>query len=112
MALLAMPIVGVFAFLGRFQQGLGAWVCLATVLIVARYRWSLRKNIWFWVAIIIMLLSQIPIIMYVPWNARGLNGRALIPLGIADGAVGLSLVKIAEAVIKHTGKSDDGNLSS
>jgi hypothetical protein len=106
MALLAMPILIVFVVLGRFQQGLGAWACLATVLIVARYRWELRKSIYFWVAIAVMLFLQIPIVLYVPWNAKGWHGWAK-PLAFVNGAVGLGLLKVVEMIaIKKKDKSD------
>jgi len=106
MVLLAMPILVVFVVFGRVQQGLGAWACLATVLIVARYRWGLRKSIYFWIAIALMLLLQIPVVLYAPWNAKGWHGWAK-PLALVNGAVGLGLLKLADIIIaKNNDKPD------
>jgi len=106
MVLLTMPILVVFIVLGRLQQGLGSWACLATVFIVARYRWELRKSIYFWIAIAVMLLLQIPVVLYVPWNAKGWHGWAK-PLAFVNGALGLGLLKLAEIVIaKNNDKPD------
>jgi hypothetical protein len=98
--LFALPILIPFTLLGRFQQGLGACACLATVLIIARYRWDLRKHASFWIVIAVLLLMQLPIVVYVPWTAKGLNGRAMMPLALADGAIGMGLVKLAEMAVK------------
>ena len=97
MVLLALPALVAFAILGRMQQGLGAWACLATVLIVARYKWELRKSIYFWFAVAIMLLLQIPVVFFVPWSAPGWHGWAK-PLAFVNGAVGLGLLKLAELI--------------
>jgi hypothetical protein len=106
-ALLTAPLLIAFAALGRFHQGIGACGCLTVVLIVAKYGWKSRKSIYFWVAIAIMLLLQIPIVLYVPWEA--LFGRAFVAFGLADCAVGLGLLKLAEVVAKNKDKSDAGN---
>ena len=111
MVLLAMPILVAFIVLGKVQQGLGAWACLATVLIVARYRWELHTSIFFWIAIAVMLLLQVPVVLYVPWNGQGWHGWAK-PLGFVNGAVGLGLLKIAETVILKNNDKPDTRLGS
>ena len=103
--LLASPVLGVFAVWGRVEQGFGAWACLATVLIVVRSGWALKRHVRFWIAIAIVFLLQIPIMLYVPWTARGFNGRAVMPLAFVDGALGLGIVKLAEMAIKSDDKS-------
>ena len=102
-ALLATPILIAFAALGKIQQGFGAWECLIVVLIVARYGWKLRTSIYFWIAIAIMSLIQLPIVLYVPWEA--LFGRAFAGVGLADGAVGLGLITLAETLARKDDRS-------
>jgi phosphoglycerol transferase MdoB-like AlkP superfamily enzyme len=106
MGLFAMPICIVFVLLGRYRQGFGAWASLGTFLIVARYRWDLRKHVSFWIAIAVMLLMLTAIVVYVPWEAKWMNDRAFMPLALAYGAIGLGCVRLAEMAIQKKEKSD------
>jgi hypothetical protein len=99
--LCAFPLIIPFAILGRFEQGMGASCCLAMVLIVARFNWELRKHISFWIAIAVLLLMQLPIVVYVPWSTNRLfNGRGLTPFALIDCLIGFGLMKLAKMAMK------------
>jgi hypothetical protein len=68
-----LPILIVFAILGKVWLGFGAWICSGLVMLVVRVRWDLRKQVWFWVTIACCELLQILIILLIPWNNRSLT---------------------------------------
>jgi len=63
--------------------------------------WNLRKHLWYWIAIAFVVLIQIPIIVLIPWEAKGMTGRAVLPVAIADGMLAYGFLKLAEILVKH-----------
>jgi hypothetical protein len=99
--LCSSPLLALFAYLGRTDQGFGAWACFTVVLLAMRNRWDLRKHVWFWIAIAFVVFIQVPIVFLIPWGAKGITGRGVFPVAIVDGALAYGLLKLAEMVIKR-----------
>lgn len=97
--LCSSPILIPFAYFGRIEQGLGASGCFVMVILALRYRWDLRGYVWFWLAIVVILLIQIPVVVLTPWGA--LAGRSIYPIAIADGALSCGCLKLAEMLIRR-----------
>lgn len=97
--LYASPIMLLFAYLGNWQRGLGAWACAGIVLLVVRMRWDLRNRAWFWVTVATMGVLQIPLVWYVPWSNTNLSSASLLPVGLLDFGIVYGCVKLAEKVM-------------
>jgi len=82
--LFTSPIILVFAYLGEFEQGLGVWACAGIVVHLVRVHWDMKKNRWFWMAIMLAILLQIPFVVFVPWSDRYMSMVSLLPFGILD----------------------------
>ena len=93
--LLTVPVLIVFALLGRWQMGIGAWVCAGLVLVVARANWELRSTPWFWLSLTVSVLLQIPLVLLIPWNNKGLTGISLLPVALLDYGVVYGCVRLA-----------------
>lgn len=100
--LYASPVLLTFVFLGKWEMGIGAWICTGLVLLVVRSHWDLRGNYWFWLSIGVALLLQVPIVRLIPWGNRGLTGMSLLPLAVADYGLVYGCVKLAEKLMKRT----------
>jgi hypothetical protein len=100
--LYASPILLTFVFLGKWEMGIGAWICTGLVLLVVRSHWDLRGNYWFWLTIGVALLLQVPIVGLIPWGNRGLTGMTLLPVAIVDYGLVYGCVKLAEKLMKRT----------
>jgi hypothetical protein len=108
-ALLALPVFLVFVYLGKWEMGIGPWICAALVLAVVRIHWDLRRSRWFWASIAVSTVLQAPFILLVPWSDRHLTGITLLPVGLADYGIVYGCVKLAERMIKrNAGASSAG----
>ncbi len=107
--LCSSPILFLFVYLGRTDQGFGAWACFTVVLLSIISRWDLRKHLWFWIAIALVVLIQIPIVVLIPWGGKGITGRGVFPVAIVDGALAYGSLKLAELAIKRNGRASTPN---
>jgi hypothetical protein len=98
----ALPVLLVFVLLGKWEMGIGAWICIGLVLIVVRSHWDLRANPWFWVSIALSVLFQIPLILMIPWNSRSVTGIILLPVAVVDYALVYGCIGLSERMAKKT----------
>jgi len=98
----ALPVLVVFAYLGKWEMGIGAWICIGLVLLVARTHWDLRGSLWFWVSIAFSVVLQVPFILLVPWNNRSLSGISLLPVAVVDYGIVYGCMKLAEKAGKRS----------
>jgi hypothetical protein len=105
-ALLAMlfssPVLLFFIYLGRSDEGIGAWVCAGFIVHSIRVRWGLRRNAWFWIATAIAILLQVPFVVFVPWGDSYMSFVSFLPFGVLDFAIIWACFNLAE---KMMGKS-------
>jgi len=94
--LYALPIFILFSVLGKWEEGIGAWICTTIVFLVVGARWDLRKRFWFWIAIGFGLLLQIPLVLLVPWNNRNLIWMTVLPVGVLDYFLVYYCVRVTE----------------
>lgn len=92
----SLPVLLAFVFFGDWKMGIGAWICIGLVVLVARSHWDLRESPWFWLSIGVSILLQAPIIMIVPWGNRALTGMSLLPVALVDYGLVCGCVKLAE----------------
>ena len=104
--LCSLPILAVFAYFGRPDQGFGASACFTIVILAMISRWDLRKYGWFWVSIAIVVFIQIPIVVFIPWGEKGITGRGVFPIAIVDGALAYGFLKLAEMAIKRGSRTN------
>jgi hypothetical protein len=106
-ALLAMlfmsPVFILFICLDKLNEGIGVWICAGIVVGSIIVWWDLRKSVWFWTAIIIAALLQIPFIMFAPWTNRYMSFVSLLPFGILDYVIVYGCIKLAEKFEKRSG---------
>jgi len=110
--LFASPMMLLFAFLGDWKRGLGAWACTGIVVLVVRVRWDLRGRSWFWTTVAVMGALQGPLVYYVPWSDTNLSYASLLPIGIVDFAIVYWCIKLAERLMKGPQPPDEKEPSS
>lgn len=97
--LIALPVFLLFCFLGKWEIGIGAWICAGLVILVVRQRWDLRRHFWFWMVVALAILLQIPVVLLIPWNNRSLTGISLLPVGLLDYGLVYGCIKLVEWAI-------------
>src|ERR1700733_1820449 len=83
--LILSPVFFVITLLANADMALAACIVLGLIIIAIKIRWHLRKHVWFWAIIIVILALHIPLVLMVRWP----QGSAptlfyTMPLGIAD----------------------------
>ena len=96
--LLASPVFLFFIYLHKVEEGIGAWICAGIVVVSIIVRWDLRSSVWFWVAISIGALLQVPFVLFVPWTNRYMSFVSFLPFGLLDYALVYGCIKLAEKV--------------
>ncbi len=97
--LYALPVFILFSILGKWEEGIGAWVCTTIVLMVVQVRWDLRRYFWFWITIGFALFFQAPFVVLVPWNDRNVTWITVLPVGVWDYFLVYGCIKLAEKLM-------------
>lgn len=97
--LCSLPILIVFAILGKIWIGFGAWICSGLVILVVRTRWDLRMHVWFWITIVFAELIQTPIVLLIPWNDRSLTWITFLPVAVLDYYLVYGCVRLVEKML-------------
>jgi hypothetical protein len=91
-----LPVFFVFVLLDKAETGFTVVLILGLIVLAIKLQWKLRKHVWFWVTIAVVLAIQVPLILIVRWPETRVPTIAYsMPLGIADflvisGALALS----------------------
>lgn len=96
---LVAPVFFLVTFLYNADAGLAACIVLGVMLFAIKIRWHLRKHIWFWAIIALILALHIPLVFMVRWP----QGHAptlfyTMPLGIADFVIISGALRLAESL--------------
>jgi hypothetical protein len=107
--LLALPVFILICILGKWEIGIGAWICAGLVLLIVRQRWDLRRRLWFWIVIATAFLLQVPLVLLIPWDDRNLTGISLLPVAVLDYGLVYGCIKLIENATaeKHEQREKD-----
>ena len=86
----------------RGNAAVGVGGCTIVLIAVARIRWDLKGEWWFWVALCIGAALQLPLILLMPWAAPQLTGIGAMAFVIPGFLIALGCVFLAEKVFART----------
>src|ERR1700733_11360657 len=66
-AAMLAPLFFFFIYLGKAEMGFRVCLLLGMAILAVKLRWKLRKYVWFWATIILIVLLHIPLIFLVHW---------------------------------------------
>lgn len=96
-AAILAPVLILFLYFGKVDLGLTAVIVLGAIVIAIKIRWNLRKHVWFWATIILILALHVPLVFIVRWPQGKVPMIAYtMPFGIADFLVILGALGLAE----------------
>ena len=104
------PVFFLITFLSNADMGLAACIVLGMVMLAIKIRWHLRKHLWFWAIIVLILALHVPLVFVVRWP-QGLAPTLFytLPLGIADFLIILWTVGVAERFFSKSSSSNGEN---
>jgi hypothetical protein len=96
-AAILAPVFFLFVYLGNADMGLAACMVLGAIMFAIKIRWNLRKHLWFWATIVLILALHAPLVSMVRWPHGNVPTLFYtMPIGIADFLIILGAVSVAE----------------
>jgi hypothetical protein len=103
-----LPVVFLVGAFGTINMGLTAGFCLGMNIFAAGACWDLRRRWWFWCVMIFMLALHVPLVAMFPWPHRRIPGIELLPIGLADMAITIGVVRFVQKfIVRRTPPSDE-----
>lgn len=107
--LCALPFFFFFAALGDPAKGRAAAGCVGISVFVVWIRWDLRRRVWFWATVAILVVLHVPLVLFIPWTNTNYPGVVLLPLGLLDLAIVYGCIKLVEKVMKRSDEASTPN---
>lgn len=96
------PLFFLFVFLGKREMGLTVCIVLGLIIFAIKLRWNLRKHVWFWATIVLVLALHVPLFFIIHWPHTNAPTIAYtMPFGIADFLIMLGAIGLAEKIFKR-----------
>ena len=102
-----LPVLIFFDHIGQIYLGLSVFIWLGMILLAIRIRWNLRKRLWFWATIVVVLLLHVPVVLMIPWPRMTINRITLLPIGVVDLLITLGAVRFVEKFIVKAAPPDE-----
>jgi hypothetical protein len=104
-----LPMLLLFAYFGKEDMGLAVVIVLGVMAVAIKIRWNLRKRVWFWAIIAVILALHVPLVFMVRWTQG--NAPTLfytLPFGLVDFLIISGALRIAEKfLLKGSSPTDE-----
>jgi hypothetical protein len=98
-----LPVFFLITFLYNADAGLATYMVLGVIVFAIKLRWYLRKHIWFWAVIAVILALHVPLIFMVRWPYGHVPTLFYaMPIGIADFLIISGALRLAERSFSHS----------
>ena len=77
---------------------------IITIVIAIALKWELRRHVWFWITMTVIVALHVALILSVPWSTKWVPAIVIIPTGIADLYAMLAILSV---VGKIRGKAEN-----
>ena len=79
-----LPLLFLFDHFGKLALARPTLYSVAMVVVAIAMRWQLRRHVWFWITMTVIVALHALLILSVPWTTRWIPAIVIIPIGIAD----------------------------
>lgn len=94
-----LPVLLLFIYLGKEDMGRAVFLSLGAILFAIRIRWGLRKHLWFWGIIVLVLALHVPLFFVARWPHGWLPAVGWLPIAVADCLIILGVLRLVEKFI-------------
>lgn len=105
MVLVFLVAVIIASIAKRYLNGNAAWgagACAVALMIAAKTRWKFKGDWWFWGALCVGALAQLPLIFLVPWADRYLTGTGAMAFVIPGFLMAYGILFLAEKIFANS----------
>ena len=105
-----LPMLLLFIYLGKADMGLAVFIVLGASIVAIKIRWNLRKHIWFWAIIAIILALHVPLVFIVRWPQGSVPTLFYtLPFGLVDFLIISEGLRLAEKLLsKDSSNAEEG----
>ncbi len=102
------PVFFFFVYLGKPELGFNVMIVLILNAVAVRLRWKLRKHVWFWATIVLILVLHVPLLFAVRWPKSNIPTIFFsLPLGTADFLLIMGAISLAQKVFAKGSSSEE-----
>jgi hypothetical protein len=106
--LMLLPVFFFFVYLGRAEMGFTVALVLGMILLAIKLQWRLRKYVWFWATIAVVLAFHIPLFFIVRWpDSKTPTIAYSMPFGILDFLIISGAILLSKNLFLKNSSSDD-----
>jgi hypothetical protein len=87
-------IAWLFDHFGRFDLARPALYSIAMLGIAVAIKWKLRRHLWFWNTVTVIVALHVLLVLFVPWTTKWVPAIVIIPIGIADLFATLAILSV------------------
>lgn len=92
-----LPVFFIITYFYTAEMGLATCLVLGIAAFVVKLRWDLRKRVWFWATLFILLALHVPLIpMFRVPEGKAPTRVYVFPLGVADFAIFFLTINFVE----------------
>lgn len=103
-----IPVFVLFIYLGRAEMGFTVSLVLGMILLAIKFQWKLRRYVWFWATLAIVLALHIPLFLIVRWpDSKTPTIAYSMPFGIVDFLIVSGAIQLAKNIFLRDSSSDD-----
>jgi len=103
-----LPVLFFFIYIGKAELGFTACIVLAMFLIAVRLRWKLRKHVWFWATIVLILALHVPLLFIVRWPETNVPTIVYsMPLATVEFLLMMGAISLAQKVFSMGSSPDE-----
>ena len=104
------PVFFLFVYLGKPEMGFTVSIVLGLSIFAVKLRWRLRKHVWFWATIVVILALHVPLLFVIRWpQTKVATITYSLPLGIVDFLLITAALSGAEKLFCKSSCSDHGD---
>jgi hypothetical protein len=104
---LVAPVFFLITFLYNADAGLAACIVLGVMIFAIKLRWHLRRHVWFWAIIAVILALHVPLVFMVQWPKNLPTLFYTMPIGIADFLIISGALKLVESLMSNSSPSSN-----
>jgi hypothetical protein len=102
------PVLLLFICLGKTDMGLTVVIVLGLLIFAIKLRWNLRKHVWFWATLGLILAVHVPSFFLLQWP----QGRTpaivySMPFGILDFLLIMGTIGLSEKIYSKGPSAED-----
>ena len=95
-----LPVFFLFVYWGKADMGLAVLIVLGVTIGAIKIRWDLRKHVWFWAIIAVILALHVPLFFMIRWPQGNVPTLFYtLPFGLIDFLIISGALWLAEKLL-------------